>query len=132
MTEADLTRLVQRVIQEQVKDKQIQSVPSKQSDGKLISTISKTDSESWFDSFPCLNDVSKSERPMVDGKIILKSYARPFTLLPQSGRDDPQYKRAQQYKPVNNYIGQIQGGGVYYCSSEAYAKGFGPQILSLQ
>ena len=33
--------------------------------------------------------------------------------------------------PVNRYVGQIKGGGVYYCSSESWAKGFGPQIAKL-
>jgi hypothetical protein len=149
MTEADLTKLVKRVIQEQATEKLIQSVPSKQSvgkitdtvskpapkqsDGKLISTVSKTDSDSWFSSFPCLNDVEKSKRPMVNGNIVLKTNASgtPYILLPESGRDDSQYSFAIKQNPVNRYVGQIKGGGVYYCSSESWAKGFGPQIAKL-
>ena len=134
MTESDLTRLVKRVIQEQATEKLIQSVPSKQSDGKLISTVSKTDSNSWFSSFPCLNDVAQSERPMVNGNIILKTGADgvKHTLLPQSGKDDPSYSFAKKQNPVNGYVGQMKGGGVYYCSSESWAKGFGPQTAKIK
>lgn len=136
ITESELTSLIKRVIQEQSisgQDKLIQtSKPA--GDGKLksmINTVGKTDSNSWFSNFPCLNDVPQAKRPMVNGNIVLKTSAdgKPFTLLPQSGKNDPLSKRVEQYKPVNNYIGQVNGGGVYYCSSEAYAKGFGPQIM---
>jgi hypothetical protein len=133
LTESDLTRLVKRVIEEQ--SAQIKSVETvkpapKQSVGKLIATMSKTDPKEWFSNFPCLDNVPQSKRPMVNGKIVLKTYVKPFTLLPESGKGDPNYKQALPYKPVNNYIGQLQGGGVYYCSSESWAKGFGPQVMS--
>lgn len=120
MTEADLTRLVQRVIQEQ---NQI---------GSVTDTISKTDSESWFSNFPCLNEVPQSKRPMVNGNIILKTYTEPFTLLPESGKGDSQYSFAIKQGVVNRYVGQIKGGGVYYCSSSPSAKKFGPQIAKLK
>jgi hypothetical protein len=136
MTESDLTNLVKRVMQEQATEKLLKpSSTSKTSqDGKLkmVDTMSKSDSSSWFSNFPCLNDVPQSKRPMVNGKIVLKTNAsgQPYILLPESGKGDPNYKYTQQYKPVNNYVGQLQGGGVYYCSSEAYAKGFGPQVMT--
>jgi hypothetical protein len=133
LTESDLTRLVKRVIEEQ--SAQIKSVETvkpapKQSVGKLIATVSKTDPKEWFSNFPCLDDVPQSKRPMVNGKIVLKTYVKPVTLLPESGKGDPNYKQVLPYKPVNNYIGQLQGGGVYYCSSESWAKGFGPQVMT--
>jgi len=152
LTESDLTRLVRRVIQEQGTDQLLKpasaSKPSqdgklkmvdtmskpapKQSVGKLIATVSKTDPKEWFSNFPCLDDVPQSKRPMVNGKIVLKTNAsgQPYILLPESGKGDPNYKQALPYKPVNNYIGQLQGGGVYYCSSESWAKGFGPQVMT--
>jgi hypothetical protein len=131
LTESDLTNLVKRVIQEQATEKLIQSAPSKQSVGKITNTVGKTDSNSWFSYFPCLNEVPQSKRPIVNGNVILKTGAggQQFTLLPQSGKSDPLSKRVAQYKPVDGMIGQVKGGGVYYCSSEAYAKGFGPQIM---
>ena len=151
MTEADLTKLVKRVIQEQAQIRSVTDTMSKpapkqsvgkltatvskpapkQSDGKLISTVSKTDSESWFSNFPCLNEVPQSKRPMVNGNIILKTYTTPFTLLPESGKGDSQYSFAINQGVVNRYVGQIKGGGVYYCSSAPSAKGFGPQIAKL-
>lgn len=134
MTESDLTRLVQRIIQEQSTDKLVPSVPAKQSVGKLSSTLSKTDSDNWFSSFPCLKEVPQSKRPMVNGNIILKTNAsgEAQILLPQSGKNDPNYRYAQEYKPVNGIVGQIKGGGVYYCSSESYAKGMGPQTMKIK
>lgn len=136
LTEAELTNLIKKVIEEQTQDK-LTPVSKPSGTGKLktiSNTVSKTDSESWFGSFPCLNDVPQTKKPMVNGKIILKTGANgeQHTLLPESGKNDPSYKYVEQYKPVNNYVGQIQGGGVYYCSSEAYAKGFGPQIMKMK
>ena len=133
LTESDLTRLVRRVIEEQSQDKLMTQASKPSQDGKLkmVSTVGKTDSESWFSSFPCLNNVPQSKRPMVNGSVILKTGAsgQPIVLLPQSGKNDPLAKQAQGYKPVDGYIGQVKGGGIYYCSSESYAKGFGPQIM---
>ena len=137
LTESDLTILVKRVIKEQ--SAQIKSVDNvktapKQSTGQIksVDTMSKSDSSSWFSNFPCLDNVPQSKRPMVNGKIVLKTNAsgQPYILLPESGKGDPNYKYTQQYKPVNNYIGQLQGGGVYYCSSDSSAKGFGPQVMT--
>jgi hypothetical protein len=136
LTESELIGLVKRVIKEQGQDKLIQTSKPTSGDGKLKSitnTVGKTDSNSWFSYFPCLNEVSQSKRPMVNGNVILKTMAggEQFTLLPQSGKNDPLAKQVQQYNPVDGMIGQVKGGGVYYCSSEAYAKGFGPQIMKL-
>ena len=131
MTESDLTNLVKRVIQEQATEKLIQSAPSKQSVGKITDTMSKSDSISWFSNFPCLNGQPKSKKQIVNGNVVWKpnDSGQQYILLPQSGKNDPLAKQVQQYKPVDGYIGQVKGGGVYYCSSEAYAKGFGPQIM---
>lgn len=149
MTEADLTKLVKRVIQEQATDKLTQSAPSKQSVDKITDTMSKPapkqsigtissttmkeDPKEWFSNFPCLSEVPQSKRPMVSGNVVLRTLAdgRESTLLPVSGKSDPAYRYVEAYKPVNNIVGQVKGGGVYYCSSEAYAKGFGPQIMKI-
>jgi hypothetical protein len=133
ITESELINLVKGIINEQ-QDKLITPSPSKSSgNGQLISTVGKTDSNSWFSSFPCLNEVPQSKRQMVNGNVVLSTSpdGRKRTLLPVSGKGDPAYRYVENYKPINNYIGQIQGGGVYYCSSEAYAKGFGPQTMKI-
>ena len=137
LTESDLTRLVRRVIKEQATIEKLlkpasASKPSQDGKLKMVATMGKTDSESWFSNFPCLDDIPQSKRPMVNGKIVLKTNesGQPYILLPESGKGDPNYKQALPYKPVNNYIGQLQGGGVYYCSSESWAKGFGPQVMT--
>ena len=137
LTEADLTKLVQEVIEEQSQIKSVtdtMSKPASQSGGKLTATISKPDSNSWFSSFPCLNDVKQSDRPMVNGNIVLKTGAsgQNHILLPESGKGDPSYEFAKKQNPVNGYVGQMKGGGVYYCSSESWAKGFGPQTAKIK
>lgn len=156
MTEADLTKLVRRVIEEQSQVSQIKSVDvikpadkqmtnkitsvdnvksttPKQSVGTLTSVMTKPDPKEWFSKFPCLSEVPQSKRPMVSGNVVLRTAAdgRERTLLPVSGKSDPAYRYVEAYKPVNNIVGQVKGGGVYYCSSEAYAKGFGPQIMKI-
>jgi len=134
ITESELINLVKGIIEEQSTDKIISSSPSKPSgDGQIISTVGKTDSNSWFSSFPCLNEIPQSKRQMVNGNVVLRTSAdgKEHILLPVSGKNNPEYRYVAAYKPVNNYVGQVKGGGVYYCSSEAYAKGFGPQIMKI-
>jgi len=137
LTESELVSMVKKVLLEQgqVQDKLVQTSKSTSGDGKLKSitnTIGKTDSNSWFSYFPCLNGQPKSKKQIVNGNVVWKpnDSGQQFTLLPQSGKNDPLAKQAQQYKPVDGMIGQVKGGGIYYCSSEAYAKGFGPQIMT--
>lgn len=134
LTEVELTNLIKKVIQEQSTEKSIKPAKSNQSVGKLTSTMSKPDSDSWFSSFPCLNDVHPSKRPMVNGNVVLKTSAHgvPHVLLPESGKGDPSYDFARKQNPVNGYVGQMKGGGVYYCSSESWAKGFGPQTAKIK
>ena len=132
ITEAELINLVKGIIEEQSTDKIISSSPSKPSgNGQIISTVGKTDSNSWFSSFPCLNEIPQSKRQMVNGNVVLRTSAdgKERILLPVSGKGDPAYRYVDAYKPINNYIGQLKGGGVYYCSGEASAKLFGPQIM---
>ena len=132
LTESELTNLVKRVIQEQANPTDmIKPATSNQSVGKLTTTMSKPDSDSWFSNFPCLNNQPQSKKQMVNGNVVWKpnDSGTQYILLPQSGNNDPNYKHVKNYKPVNDYVGQVKGGGVYYCSSESYAKGFGPQIM---
>jgi hypothetical protein len=135
MTESDLTNLVKRVIKEQSTEQLLKpastSKPSQDGKLKMVDTMSKNDSSSWFSNFPCLNGQPKSKKQIVNGNVVWKpnDSGQQYILLPQSGKNDPLAKQVQQYKPVDGYIGQVKGGGVYYCSSEAYAKGFGPQIM---
>jgi hypothetical protein len=133
LTESDLVSLVNRVIKEQMQDKLMTPASKPSQDGKLkmLDTMSKSDSSSWFSNFPCLNGQPKSKKQIVNGNVVWKpnDSGQQYILLPQSGKNDPLAKQVQQYKPVDGYIGQVKGGGVYYCSSEAYAKGFGPQIM---
>jgi len=133
LTESDLVSLVNRVIKEQIQDKLMTPASKPSQDGKLkmVGTMSKSDSSSWFSNFPCLNGQPKSKKQIVNGNVVWKpnDSGQQYILLPQSGKNDPLAKQVQQYKPVDGYIGQVKGGGVYYCSSEAYTKGFGPQIM---
>jgi hypothetical protein len=148
LTEADLTRLVRRVIKEQ--SSQIKSVDNvktapKQSTGQLIksvdnvktttpkqsvgtisSVMTKSDPKEWFSNFPCLKNISADRRKMVGGKIYNKvDDGKTYVLLPETGTyQENGFGRAREVA-LNDYVGKIQGGGLYYCHKEFTSKGLG-------
>ena len=149
MTEADLTKLVQRVIQEQSQVSQIKSVdtvkPASQSAGKLVSVdnvkattpkqsmgtitsvMTKSTPEEWFSNFPCIKDMSPGSKKMVGGKLYVKDMdGKQRVFLPESGKGTGYDSESRE--ALNGYLGKIQGGGVYFCHSASYAKGMGPQM----
>lgn len=153
MTEADLTKLVQRVIQEQAQVSQIKSVdtvkPSSQSAGKLgsvdnvktttpkqsmgtiSSTMMKEDPKEWFSNFPCIKNLPAAQQKIVGGKIHNKTDdGKIFVLLPETGTyQEKGFKEARE-DALNDYVGKIQGGGHYYCSKRFTSMGLGPVIKS--
>jgi hypothetical protein len=101
LAESDLVKLIKKVIEEQNS-----SVVNK------MSTISDSD---WYKSFPCLNNKNRTQGlKFVGGKWMYKN----SLLLPQSGKGDKNYNNAINNEPYNNFVGQIQGGGVYFCNSK--------------
>ncbi len=131
MTEADLTKLVQRVIQEQsqitsVTDTMSKPAP-KQPDGKLITIATKSDPKEWFSNFPCIKNLPAAQQKIVGGKIYIKDMdGKRHVFLPESGKGTG-YDREDK-EAIGGYLGKIQGKGVYYCHSAAYAKGMGPVL----
>jgi hypothetical protein len=149
MTESDLTNLVKRVIEEQ--SAQIKSVDNvktapKQSTGQLIKSVDnvkaatpkqsmgtissvmmKEDPKEWFSNFPCIKNLPADQQKIVGGKIYIKDMdGKRHVFLPESGRGTG-YDR-EDVEAIGGYLGKIQGKGVYYCHSAAYAKGMGPVL----
>ncbi len=136
MTESDLTNLVKRVIEEQSQvSQQLRSVDNvktttpKQSIGTISSVMTKTkeDPKEWFSNFPCIKNLPAEQQKIVKGKIYVKDMdGKRHVLLPESGRGMG-YDREDR-EAIGGYLGKIQGKGVYYCHSAAYAKGMGPLL----
>ena len=150
MTEADLTKLVKRVIEEQSQVSQIKSVDvikpadkqmtnkitsvdnvksttPKQSVGTISSVMTKSDPKEWFSNFPCIKNLPADQQKIVGGKIYIKDMdGKRHVLLPESGRGTG-YDREDR-EAIGGYLGKIQGKGVYFCHSAAYAKGMGPLL----
>ncbi len=130
MTESDLTNLVKRVIEEQ--SAQIKSVDtvkpsSKQSMGTISSVMMKEDPKEWFSNFPCIKNLPADQQKIVNGKIYIKDMdGKRHVFLPESGRGMGYDKEDRE--AIGGYLGKIQGKGVYYCHSAAYAKGMGPVL----
>lgn len=151
MTEADLTKLVKRVIQEQAQIRSVTDTMSKpatkQSVGKLTDTVSKPapkqsmgtisstmmkeDPKEWFSNFPCIKNLPAAQQKIVGGKIHNKTdNGKIFVLLPETGTyQEKGFKEARE-DALNDYVGKIQGGGLYYCSKRFTSMGLGPVIKS--
>jgi hypothetical protein len=151
MTEADLTKLVKRVIQEQAQIRSVTDTMSKpapkQSVGKLTDTMSKPapkqsvgtisatmmkeDPKEWFSNFPCIKNLPASQQKIVGGKIYNKTDGgKTFVLLPETGTyQEKGFKEARE-DALNDYVGKIQGGGHYYCSKRFASTRLGPVIKS--
>ena len=133
LTESDLTRLVKRVIEEQ--SAQIKSVDTvkpapKQSVGKVIATVSKTDPKEWFSNFPCIKNLPADQQKIVGGKIYNKTDdGKRYVFLPETGTYQEKGFGDAREQALNDYVGKIQGGGLYYCHKTYTSKGLGPIIM---
>ncbi len=154
MTEADLTKLVQRVIQEQSQVSQIKSVDNvksstqpagklvsvdnvktttpKQSVGTITSVMTKTDPNEWFSNFPCIKNLPAAQQKIVGGKIYNKADSgKTYVFLPETGTyQENGYKDAKS-EALNGYVGKIQGGGFYRCHKTYTSMGLGPEIIKV-
>lgn len=151
MTEADLTKLVQRVIQEQSQVSQIKSVDNvksstqpagklvsvdnvktttpKQSVGTITSVTTKEDPNEWFSNFPCIKNLPAAQQKIVGGKIYINANdGKKYALLPETGTyQEKGFKEARE-DALNDYVGKVQGGGFYHCSKRFTSQGLGPVI----
>lgn len=149
MTEADLTKLVQRVIEEQSQIRSVTDTMSKpapkQSVGKLTDTVSKpapkqsmgtitsvmtkSDPNEWFSNFPCIKNLPAGQQKIVGGKIYINANdGKKYALLPETGTyQEKGFKEARE-DALNDYVGKVQGGGFYHCSKRFTSKGLGPVI----
>lgn len=148
MTEADLTKLVKRVIEEQATEKLIQSVPSKQSVGKITDTMSKPapkqsvgtisstmmkeDPKEWFSNFPCIKNLPAAQQKIVGGKIYNKADdGKTYVFLPETGTYQEKGFGDARKEALNDYVGKIQGGGFYRCHKTYTNMGLGPEIIKV-
>ena len=151
MTESDLTNLVKRVIEEQSAlirsaDKvmtspkqstgQIKSVDNvktttpKQSMGTITSVMTKTDPKEWFSNFPCIKNLPADQQKIVGGKIYNKTDdGKRYVFLPETGTYQEKGFGDARDQALNDYVGKIQGGGLYYCHKTYTSKGLGPMIM---
>jgi hypothetical protein len=149
LTESDLTRLVRRVIQEQAQIRSVTDTMSKpapkQSVGKLTDTVSKPapkqsmgtitsvmmkeDPKEWFSNFPCIKNLPADQQKIVGGKIYNKTDGKTYVLLPETGTYQEKGFGDAREQALNDYVGKIQGGGLYYCHKTYTSKGLGPQIM---
>ena len=149
MTEADLTKLVKRVIQEQAQIRSVtdtmskpapkQSVgkltdtaskpASKQSVGTISATMMKEDPKEWFSNFPCIKNLPADRQKIVSGKIYIKANdGKTYALLPETGTYQEKGFGDAREDALNDYVGKVQGGGLYYCDKTYTSKGLGPVI----
>ena len=151
MTEADLTKLVKRVIQEQAQIRSVTDTMSKpapkQSVGKLTDTVSKPapkqsmgtisltmmkeDPKEWFSNFPCIKNLPAAQQKIVGGKIYINANdGKKYALLPETGTYQEKGFGDAREKALNDEVGKVQGGGLYYCDKTYTSKGLGP-VLSV-
>ena len=99
LTESDLIRLVKKVIEEQ--------------SSSVTISQKKSNPQEWYKDFPCMKS---PEVRMSGGKAIFHN----LVLLPEPVKyGTPDYERSRNEKLANKgYIGQIQGGGYYFCDSK--------------
>jgi hypothetical protein len=133
LTESDLTRLVKRVIEEQ--SAQIKSVdtvkPSpKQSTGTITSVMMKEDPKEWFSNFPCIKNLPADQQKIVGGKIYNKTDdGKRYVFLPETGTYQEKGFGDAREQALNDYVGKIQGGGLYYCHKTYTSMGLGPMVM---
>ena len=152
MTEADLTKLFKRVIQEQAQIRSVtdnmskpapkQSVVKltdtmskpepKQSMGTISATMMKEDPKEWFSNFPCIKNLPAAQQKIVGGKIYNKADSgKTYVFLPETGTyQENGYKDAKS-EALNGYVGKIQGGGFYRCHKTYTSMGLGPEIIKV-
>jgi hypothetical protein len=110
LTEAELTNLIKKVIQEQSTEKMIKpaSVSAPKSMTDKLGGATTASAELWGKSFPCLAKEAKvgPTYATADGK----------TLLYQWNTDSDNEYIARMANEGN--FGQVKGGGKYWCSSE--------------
>lgn len=151
MTESDLTNLVRRVIKEQsaqirsvdnvktttpkqstVQIKSVDTVKpsSKQSMGTISSVMMKEDPKEWFSNFPCIKNLPAGQQKIVNGKIYNKADdGKTYVFLPETGTYQEKGFGDAREQALNDYVGKIQGGGLYYCHKTYTSKGLGPLIM---
>jgi hypothetical protein len=150
LTESDLTRLVKRVIKEQAQIRSVTDTMSKpapkQSVGKLTDTVSKPapkqsmgtitsvmmkeDPKEWFSNFPCIKNLPADQQKIVGGKIYNKTDdGKRYVFLPETGTYQEKGFGDAREQALNDYVGKIQGGGLYYCHKTYTSKGLGPMIM---
>ena len=134
MTESDLTNLVKRVIEEQ--SAQIKSVDNvkaatpKQSMGTISSVMMKEDPKEWFSNFPCIKNLPADQQKIVGGKIYNKTDdGKRYVFLPETGTYQEKGFGDAREQALNDYVGKIQGGGLYYCHKTYTSKGLAPIIM---
>ena len=135
MTEADLTKLVKRVIQEQAQIRSVtdnMSKPApKQSMGTISATMMKEDPKEWFSNFPCIKNLPAAQQKIVGGKIYNKADSgKTYVFLPETGTYQEKGFGDAREKALNDEVGKVQGGGLYYCDKTYTSKGLGP-VLSV-
>jgi hypothetical protein len=117
LTESDLTRLVRRVIKEQ-------------SIGTISLETMKEDPKEWFSNFPCIKNLPADQQKIVGGKIYNKTDdGKRYVFLPETGTYQEKGFGDAREQALNDYVGKIQGGGLYYCHKTYTSKGLGPQIM---
>jgi hypothetical protein len=116
LTEADLTRIVRRVMNEQSQIVTTTSQPpkTKTTPGQINTVVSsKTQSNpmDWFNQFPCLKS---PEVKINGGKAIFKGKV----LLPEPVKyDSPDYEEISREKAYKKMVGRVQGRGWYFCDA---------------
>ena len=155
MTEADLTKLVKRVIEEQSQVSQIKSVDvikpadkqmtnkitsvdnvksttPKQSMGTITSVMTKTDPKEWFSNFPCIKNLPAGQQKIVGGKIYNKADdGKTYVFLPETGTYQEKGFGDARKEALNDYVGKLQGGGFYRCHKTYTSMGLGPEIIKV-
>jgi hypothetical protein len=152
MTEADLTKLVKRVIQEQAQIRSVTDTMSKpapkQSVGKLTDTVSKPapkqsmgtisltmmkeDPKEWFSNFPCIKNLPAAQQKIVGGKIYnTTDDGKKYVFLPESGTYQEKGFGDARKEALNDYVGKLQGGGFYRCHKTYTSMGLGPEIIKV-
>ena len=116
LTEADLTRIVRRVMDEQSQIVAPKSQPTKtkttpDKTNNITSPKTQSNPMDWFNQFPCLKSPEvkiNSGRATFKGKVLLPEPVKYGT---------PDYEKSFNQKAHKKMIGQVQGGGWYFCDA---------------
>jgi len=113
LSESQLREIITKIISEQSVSG-VNQPKSNTSNSSVAMKNNSQNSQDWYKNFPCLNKKNKG-LSVRNGMWVTNNRI----LLPQTGKNDKSYDKAfDVYKPYKNYVGQIQGGGVYFCSAD--------------